>query len=163
MIDNDDDLERTSQENMKYINMKNISKQSKQIKKPYTQSLGASKDLNDELLAHIVSTFVRPQHLARRPVFYSREARGVAELTKLVLGKARARVPSVCFEGIAWGPHVELLNTVFISCSVAMIRLSGNVEGCYVSVSLSIWSKTLGGGGGGGMGSQKMPVTDPGT
>lgn len=35
-MDNDDDLEIISQENMKYINLKSRSKQSKQIKKPYT-------------------------------------------------------------------------------------------------------------------------------
>lgn len=73
--------------------MKSRSKQSKQIKKPYTPSFGASKDPKDELLAHIVSTVVLPQHLAQRPLFYFREVRGVAELTKLVLGKARTEPP----------------------------------------------------------------------
>lgn len=60
-MDNDDNLEITSQENMKYINLKSSSKQSKQIKKPYTLSLGAGKDPNDELLAPIVSTLSFPR------------------------------------------------------------------------------------------------------
>lgn len=41
---------------MKYINLKSSSKQSKQIKKPYTLSFEAGKDPNEELLATIVST-----------------------------------------------------------------------------------------------------------